>query len=383
MTVSTQRFDFGRLSKSSVQRTPSGGVRVPAAVTRTGVLNYTNPDGSIRRELRPPEEVFKQDSLDTLRDAPVVERHPAMIDPGNWEKYAIGHVSGAGKQDGIFVVSDIAIQKSEPIGKIDSGELCEISCGYTCDEDRTPGVYDGQPYDLIQRNIRYNHVGLGPANWGRAGNQVGLRLDSAVCVFDSTGETPLKQGGNPEVKTMKIRFDGKEYEAGSDDHILAMTRKLDALEAVIEEKDKELAESKAGCEKKDAQLDEAKTQRVELQKKLDEANDQKRLDALVAERVALVVSAKPILGDEYKFDGADNIKVMSDAILKVRPEKKLDGKSADYIAAAFDAIVESGVRADGIDAVPAVLSAVAKKLDDKDPIVKVDQNEPRWDAVKE
>ena len=368
-----------------MQRTPSGGARIPAAVTRTGVFKYTNPDGSARYELRPAEEVFKQDSLDTLRDAPVVERHPAMIDPTNWEQFAIGHVSGSGRQDGIFVSTDLSVQRADALGRIDQGELCEISCGYKCDEDRTPGVYEGQHYDLVQRNIRYNHVGLGPANWGRAGNQVGLRLDAAsVCVFDSTGETPLKQGGNPEVRKMKIRFDGKEYEIGSEDHVLAMTRKLDALETVIEDKDKKLAEAKAGCEKKDAQYDEANAKCADLQKRLDEANDTKRLDSLVAERVALIVSAKPILGDEYKFDGADNLKIMSDAILKMRPEKKLDGRSSDYVAAAFDAIVESGARADGIDAVPAVLASVAKKLDaTENKAERQDQNEPHWDAVKE
>ena len=32
-------------------------------LTRTGIFDYKNPDGSIRRELRLPEQVFDPDSL--------------------------------------------------------------------------------------------------------------------------------------------------------------------------------------------------------------------------------------------------------------------------------------------------------------------------------
>jgi hypothetical protein len=55
---------------------------------------YRNPDGSDRRELRLPEEVFKADSLETLRDATVIEGHPDMVNPSNWKELSRGHVSG-------------------------------------------------------------------------------------------------------------------------------------------------------------------------------------------------------------------------------------------------------------------------------------------------
>ena len=182
---------------------------------------------------------------------------------------------------------------------------------------------------------------------------------------------------------MKIRFDGKEYEVGSEEHVLAMTRKIDGLETLIEEKDKEKSDLCAQKEKTDAERDEALAKVADIQKKLDEANDPKRLDAAVSERVALIVSAKQLLGEDYKFDSADAETIMKDAILKIRPEKKLDGKSVEYVRATFDALVESGARADGIDAVPAVIASVAKKLDgDKEPVAKTDSNEPHWDAVK-
>lgn len=378
-----QRFDFGRLSRSEkVVRLPSGGARIPANLTRVGVFLYRNPDGSDRRELRPPEEVFKKDSLETLRDATVIEGHPDMVRSDNWKALSRGHVSGLPREDGIHVSSDLAIQESETLDRIDAGDLQEISCGYTCKEDHTPGIWNGERYDLIQREIRYNHVGLGPKNWGRAGNEVGLRLDSAsVCVFDeATGEQ------TPKVNQMKIRFDGVDYEAGSTEYILALTNKIDALNSMLEEEKKEKDKTAAKCDKA---LDDLKS----AQAKLDEALAPAKLDAAVAERVALIVDAQKVLGEGYKFDGLSATKIMTDAILAVKPELKLDGRSDDYLRARFDGLVESGVKADSIDAVPGVVASVAAKINATDEKSKLDaaeaqkkldaQNEPHWDAQKD
>ncbi len=39
--------------------TPEGYLEDTPILTSTGIFEYTNPDGSIRRELRLPEEVFQ------------------------------------------------------------------------------------------------------------------------------------------------------------------------------------------------------------------------------------------------------------------------------------------------------------------------------------
>src|SRR5678816_1356476 len=70
------RFDVGVIGK--LEKTPTGGVRVPARVTRTGVFPYMRADGSIQREYRPASEVFKADSLASLADAAVTVEHPTV-----------------------------------------------------------------------------------------------------------------------------------------------------------------------------------------------------------------------------------------------------------------------------------------------------------------
>lgn len=175
-------------------------MRVDARLTRVGVLEYRRADGSVERELRLPEEVFRADSLETLTAAPVTHLHPTeMVGPENVRKLRVGG-AGAARNDGDqFVSAELQVEAADVIAKVDSGELQEISCGYYCELDRTPGVWKGQTYDAIQRDIVYNHVALGPKGWGRAGSEVRLRLDSMTATgedravnFDNAGADPVE-----------------------------------------------------------------------------------------------------------------------------------------------------------------------------------------------
>jgi hypothetical protein len=64
--ITVQRYDTVTLAGQSFEPTPQGGIRARGRFTRSGVLDYDLPDGTTRREWRPPEEVF----------APVVRPHP-------------------------------------------------------------------------------------------------------------------------------------------------------------------------------------------------------------------------------------------------------------------------------------------------------------------
>lgn len=190
---SAVRFDVGTLG--ALSRTPTGGLVVPANVTRIGVFPYRFADGTSRRELRPAEEVFAPASLESLTDVPITDRHPSdLVTADTYRELSRGHVRPGARPEGAFVVADLAVQDADLVGKIERGEAVENSCGYVCDFDPTPGVFDGEPYDVVQRNIRYNHVALGPRGWGRGGREVALRLDSEAAVIDdpTTRILPMK-----------------------------------------------------------------------------------------------------------------------------------------------------------------------------------------------
>jgi len=351
------RYDAGRLG--TIERTPQGGARIPAALTRVGVLTYTNADGSTRRELRPPEEVFRQDSLDTLRSATVTEGHAAWITPDNYQEHTRGHVAESSvRKDGDLVAAQLVVQAAKSLTRIDTRELSELSMGYTCDYDATPGEWNGQRYDGVQRNIKYNHVALLPAGAGRAGRECGLRLDSsaAICTDEFPAFPAGQSGGSPQgITTMKIRFDGKEYD-------LASTTDLAALQGVLDKARTDgLAASDALRElqvKFDKEKGRADGLDVELKKERDSFPT--RLDSAVADRVALETTASTILGATFSARRKDSKGVetrMTDREIMVAVVRgdSADfndaGKPDEYVRARFDIVREKGTRADGVGAV--------------------------------
>lgn len=348
------RYDISRLSSDKVKRTPQGGARIDARLTRTGVFIYRNPDGSLRRELRTPEEVSRADSLSTLADAPLIEGHPDLVNTENYRDLQRGHVSGTPTFDGkTYVESSLVVQDAQALARIDSGELQELSCGYTCDIEQKAGTFDGQPFDCIQRNISYNHVGIGPRNWGRAGNDVALRLDGSTYVDEV----------NPEMK--KIRLDGKEIEVTPEqfeaiDAELAAVRK-DANDRVTK------AEAEAG--KSAGQALAEKTRADAAEKALAEATDPARFDAAVEARATLIENAHKVLGNTDPFtrkDGGKTVslsdrEIMIKVVTSLKPEFKADGRSDDYIRALYEHAIESGVRADSIMTLPRRLDAEKAK----------------------
>jgi hypothetical protein len=177
-----QRLDFTRLDVGNRRTTPAGGIIVKARISRTGILEYRNPDGSTRRELRLPEDVFAKPALDSFADATLTELHPAgLITPLSWRQHAVGHVAGAPVQDGEFAAADLHFEHADAIRKVESGENSELSCGYQCRVDATPGVHPKYgKFDARQYEITGNHVAVGPKGWGRSGSNVALHLDGEL-----------------------------------------------------------------------------------------------------------------------------------------------------------------------------------------------------------
>jgi uncharacterized protein len=71
------RYDTFQIPK--VQKTKEGYLRGDAVGSRAGVFVYYNLDGSIRRELRHPDDIFTKTSLDTLKMIPVTLDHPSEL----------------------------------------------------------------------------------------------------------------------------------------------------------------------------------------------------------------------------------------------------------------------------------------------------------------
>lgn len=376
-----QRFDSIPLSDTYF--TPEGYLIDNPILTRVGIFEYHNPDGTIRRELRLPEEVFAAESLASYKGKPVILTHEAgLVDVDNVQQEHIGTILSEGIQDGDNVRAQIVIHDAE---SLDYG-LRELSLGYTQTPDETPGVWNGQPYDAIQRNIQINHLAL--VEKARAGEQARLNIDgeeqggNQMSKARKDGLTPEEiarlveeykqrqaqrmqnsnpttdEGTNPEeqttdedeadpVKEVKDRRDRRDASGDCEtmdeasgviaqqdediqkllDFIAQLQAKIDFDQASAEEEVKTDGEG----ENAEANADEGEHQEDPL--------NMDSIDAYVNQKIELIR-----LGDKLNMDGLDTMKpteAKKAIIKKVHPNIGLDGKGSAYINAMFDIAKES------------------------------------------
>jgi hypothetical protein len=314
-----------------VEPTPQGGMRMDASLTRAGILEYPGPNGTKIREYRPLEEVSRADSLDSLRDAPVTNRHPpGKVTAKNYRQYTVGHVTGEARMDGDLVVARLAVQDSSVLSAVEQGTQREVSCGYTCDLDETPGVLaDGTAYDKIQRNITYNHVAI--VERGRAGREVALRLDSE-------GNTVLEDTvTEAEIAALKAENEALKLKAAE------QSTRADAAEGA-------LAVAQA----------EVKTQ----SERADAASAPAAIEAAVKARSELLGKAVLVLGSTFKADGLDEIAVKTAVAAKAFPAVDLKDKPAAFIEPLFLAATSKVAKADAdVSKLRGVVTPAADKQD--------------------
>lgn len=373
------RFDFGT-PITATTTTPSGGRRLSGRFTRVGVATYQRADGSSSRELRSREEVFHPDSLASLRGAAVTDLHPEgeeMVTPSNWSTLAKG-VALEGRPVDPYIEGQVDVNDGAVIALIDAGERKEISMGYSCDVDETPGVYEGQPYDRVQRNIRYNHVAIGPDGWGRMGPAVSLRLDSSAILLhehQQTDTVPVM------ANTAKHRVDGIEYEAGTEAHIAAVDKHTKKLSD-----DLFVANEKFASEKKRADAAEQRATPAELHKRAD-----------ARAKLLTFARRKDMLGPDYLRKDEDAAAAVDDdaiirAILKKVGVQGVENMSHEMLMGALVAAMgmapeapaapaeapappiegDSGQALDSALATRGKLRAV-KDSDDEDPVTKAER----------
>ena len=388
-----QRFDS--LPLDATYFTDEGYLVDHPIVTSVGIFVYHNPDGSERRELRLPEEVFAEKSLASYKGKPIIVTHDAgYVDTDNVKEESIGTILSEGYRDGDDVRAEIIIHDTDSLKKY---KMRELSCGYNLRLDETPGVWEGQPYDAIQRDIEINHLAL--VDKARAGEQARLNIDgqgrdcmkgeklnmenttkrtdgaptpeelaAAVEAFKKrraersgaaadggiTAEPPAQTAGAAEgeqpdaVQQVKDRRDRRDSEgdpadmpgamgviAQQDEDIDTLLGVIDVLKAAGTTTDG--AEGDCGGTQTDG---DGEGDEGNADEGGDTAQDKKdRADSANDFRELLRVVR---VGDRLNMDGLEamSVKDAKKAVLgKLKPTLHLDGKSAAYVNAAFDMAV--------------------------------------------
>lgn len=318
------RFDEVSLDEYKLKETPEGYLEGFAIATRVGVFSYMKSDGSIQKEFRPAEEVFNQDSIDSFKLKPITDEHKGVVSVDNIKEVLIGITGQEIKQDNSYLAPFVKFTDKEAITKIKSGKQ-GLSFGYTVELEKQDGMYNGERYDYVQRNIRGNHLAL--VFKGRAGDKARLRIDSedAICVNNNNFNI------NNEIMLRKIKLDNAEFEVAEE-----VAVKLDSSTAKISELESTNKELKTKMDSVQGECDGLKSQ-IENFKRQDQAQI---IEEKVKSKMALIKKAQEIIKNDEDFSNLSEREIQCKAIIAVQPEAKFDGKSDEYVSARFDATLE-------------------------------------------
>ena len=329
--------------------------------TREGILEYPQPDGTIRRELVTRAAVL--DTARTLPRSPMTLHHPktGFVTTDSVKDDGTGDVDGDATVEedaqGSFVRVKVALRRQDAIDAFNEG-VKEVSCGYAVALDDTPGEHPifGR-YDARQIGRDCNHLAQVPE--GRAGSTVSLRTDSADAAGRdaTTPPPPREKHMNPTLAALLTALGVERL----DNEGTALQSGIAAVKTLRNDADeKATAEAEADKAKTDAEamteeLEKAKTDRDACQAKLDKL--QGEFDALQAKFTKAEKADKDRkdaaeLADLQKL--ADKVNVKHDAldlpalrlaIAKTRVDSVTDESSAGYVDGILDSIrKDSGKR---------------------------------------
>ncbi len=306
--------------------TDEGFLKVPGRVARTGIQEYLASElgltdrapNDIVRVMRPPEEVFNDESLATYNASDITVEHPeGMVSAVTFKNVSVGTVVGAGSQDGDFVTCDLIIKDKAAIDAVQSGKV-QLSAGYSAvyDDDVPPDA----GYDFIQRSIKINHVAL--VDRARAGVQ--------ACLFDGTEK---------ETAMFKVMLgDGRTVE-------VADQATATLINDTISQLTKSVADTKTELDTVKAVSDAGAETITELKAATS--------DSAIADKVKTIIDAttiaRKIAGDDFTCDSLVLADIQRAALGVKRESVDWAAKSDVYVQAAFDQASEKADEDEGDD----------------------------------
>jgi uncharacterized protein len=366
-----------------------GVMTVEAIARHPGVLTYHKKDGSIRRELVPPELLRGFDSAGMplagkLAGIPVSNEHPTALFKTLSQDRRDALKKGDVGEDGVEVYTDGRIKVRFHVtdaatqDDIRSGRKDGVSLGYEVGSVETGGVWNGQRYDAMQAQpFEADHLAV--VKYPRADEARIVRFDAddfGYQVFDSKKEVPmanirLDSGVVIEADPQLVAaWDSlhNDMKKKSNEFIEQMKAKDEKSKAEKEEMEEEMDSLRSELETKTDEMDSVNETLTLIQSRVDELEatpapvmDADEVAAIVSDRVDAWMDVAAAIGQaidfdesgvtfDPKLDGADIRK----SLLATRfPDMKFDGMSDDMIKGLYlGALKAPAVTATKVDAAP-------------------------------
>jgi hypothetical protein len=372
-------------------------------ITKVGVFPYLgkqiSPElepGKIYYVYRPEEELTRPETMESFKSKPLIDEHEMLgqkFTPAE-EKGIHGTLGENVKYDKAkeTVTNNLVIYSEAMKDLVQSGKK-ELSLGYTCRYDLTPGEYKGQHYDAIQRDIYLNHIAL--VDEGRMGHEVCI-TDSALA-FDTFSEVlkiqkketdemaknlkkrstmdedvniEINQGGEEEQEQIPPAADedidkrevlreadaiamkpASEFEGGEEEKFRTLTKKLEELGYKSSETGANDEEPKEDKPTEDEENSENPSEEPEKAEDEDEEEKPVSMDAAIkylAKKEALIKRIRPLIGDNSRYSSMTIPQVVKYACDKLDIKNSydsLDGylraKSQTTVKMSFDSMFKA------------------------------------------
>ena len=289
-------------------------------ISRSGVFQYLGrsigapePD-RIYNVYRPAEE-FTPETLASFKLIPIVDDH-TMLGPQATgltpaEEKGVHGTTGEEVvfEDGILY-APLKIF-SETLSRMIASGKTALSLGYRCVYEKASGIFDGQMYDYIQRNLRGNHLALvDAARCDVAVLDNHMAFDHFDLALANSKETTM---ADEEMKELKDRLkkaeDWIDSRMAKDSQEEELKKKAAEDEAAKEAEDKaakdaeekEKAEKEAADKKaRDAMTEEEKKKADEKKAEDEEKEKQESMDAAELKRVSSELKSVTTALDSFK-----------------------------------------------------------------------------------
>ncbi|MHC5308170.1 DUF2213 domain-containing protein [Bartonella sp. LJL80] len=167
-------------------------------ISKVGVFDYSGAQigaadpNRIYRVYRPAEELSNPETIKSFKLLPIVDDHTMLgnemdgMTPAE-QKGVEGVIGEEVYFKHPYLYANIKVFSETLRQKIEAGKI-DLSGGYRCFYEFTPGTFEGEPYDAIQRQPRGNHLAL--VDEGRMGSDV-VVLDHLTFTVDAKDNTPM------------------------------------------------------------------------------------------------------------------------------------------------------------------------------------------------
>jgi hypothetical protein len=371
----------------SAYEVDGGFLRMQGRINGTGVYQYEDEDGNTWGELRLAEHVFADGVIEAWKLSPLTDDHPdEFVTSENWAELAKGTLGADVRPDEAreYTLADIACNDADLIAKVKGGKKA-LSCGYLTKLVEQPGEHNGVAYRFIQTEYVPNHVSVvdeargpgcefiidgvrsvrsrppqstdGDSNMKKTKIKVpkGKNADGSIMVGEAEMEVPDEVAAmiaDLQTKVMeqgaelaKLQGEGDaEAPAEAPAKVAPAAAPMDAEVEVPASTDSKAPRAAAASvqsnDATEARLAFLEAKNAELIAEQKQSRD--GFGLAVSARVALIDTARKVIGPTASIDGLADIDIKRAVITAVSPTigKSLDGKSVDYIEASYTMALE-------------------------------------------